>query len=638
MRHLGIATAITFLGLFVSACGGAPTSPVPVDAGEDRFQGEDLPAAVDVPVVVDVATAIDTGALEAGGFDTARADLPEPVDTPLDTSGPCASDDACAGSTLGPVCDAATGRCVPCTPTTDRCPAGQYCVAGMNRCASGCRNDAACTGSTSRCNPTTHACVACLDNGGCSLSAVCVGNECVSACSASRPCPAGQGCCLAGCADTQSSTENCGGCGTRCVAPNATPVCRSGVCGVGSCTAPFANCDGDAANGCETDLRTSVTACGACGTPCASRANSTASCDAGTCRYTCTSGFGDCDGSAANGCETDTSTTPAHCGMCGRSCALPNATAGCALGACTVAACTPGFGNCNGNAADGCEVDVRTGIANCGMCGRVCTLANASPVCSAGTCAIGTCNAGFGNCDGDPSNGCEASLSTPAHCGMCGAACPTPTGPRTVSRCASTGGSATCGVACESGWRDCDSNLTNGCEVTGSCTIERALYSDNFMTGAANWILSNDGTAAFGMSYSQGYCRNPASCFGCAVCIAASSYCPSQATATLRTTFDFSRVVSGTFSFYSLGSPGASDRFIVQATTNGGSSWTSLSTPLPSACCIDSASAQRVDLTSLAGARSVQFRFLFDNQCDGERFGTTWYVDDVTITALERTY
>ncbi len=97
--------------------------------------------------------------------------------------------------------------------------------------------------------------------------------------------------------------------------------------------------------------------------------------------------------------------------------------------------------------------------------------------------------------------------------------------------------------------------------------------------------------------------------------------------------------MSGTYSFYSLGSPGPSDRFIVEASTDGGGTWTSLSTPLPSACCIDSsASAQRVDLTPLAGARSVQFRFLFDNQCDGERFGTTWYVDDVTITALERTY
>ena len=239
MRHLGVATVITFLGLFVTACGGAPAAPV--DAGEDTSQGVDLPTGVDTPVGVDAPAPIDNGVLEAGGFDIPQADLPAAVDTPLDTPSTCTSDAACASSTLGPVCDTATGRCVPCTPTTDRCPAGQYCVAGMNHCASGCRNDTGCSGSTPRCNPSTHACVACLDDGGCSLGAICVGNECVSACSASRPCPTGQGCCLAACADTQSSTENCGSCGMRCVVPNATPVCRSGVCGVGSCTAPFAD-------------------------------------------------------------------------------------------------------------------------------------------------------------------------------------------------------------------------------------------------------------------------------------------------------------------------------------------------------------------------------------------------------------
>jgi hypothetical protein len=34
---------------------------------------------------------------------------------------------------------------------------------------------------------------------------------------------------------------------------------------------------------------------------------------------------------------------------------------------------------------------------------------------------VSSCNAGFGDCDGNASNGCEANLSTdPNHCGMCG--------------------------------------------------------------------------------------------------------------------------------------------------------------------------------------------------------------------------
>jgi hypothetical protein len=82
------------------------------------------------------------------------------------------------------------------------------------------------------------------------------------------------------------------------------------------------------------------------------------------------------------------------------SCALPNATAQCAGGVCIVAACSAGFGDCNGTATDGCETNTHlaqstspatlwandpnpnkdlmpgysrvTAIANCGGCGVTC--------------------------------------------------------------------------------------------------------------------------------------------------------------------------------------------------------------------------------------------------------------------------
>jgi hypothetical protein len=39
----------------------------------------------------------------------------------------------------------------------------------------------------------------------------------------------------------------------------------------------------------------------------------------------------------------------------------------------------------------------------------------------AGACVPGTCAAGFGDCDGDPTNGCEARLAVDGNpCGMCG--------------------------------------------------------------------------------------------------------------------------------------------------------------------------------------------------------------------------
>ncbi len=42
--------------------------------------------------------------------------------------------------------------------------------------------------------------------------------------------------------------------------------------------------------------------------------------------------------------------------------------------------------------------------------------------CADAGCAF-TCEPGFGDCDGDAANGCEADLSRPEHCGACGTAC-----------------------------------------------------------------------------------------------------------------------------------------------------------------------------------------------------------------------
>jgi hypothetical protein len=85
----------------------------------------------------------------------------------------------------------------------------------------------------------------------------------------------------------------------------------------------------------------------------------------------------------------------------------------CANGVCT---CTPGFGDCDGNPQNGCEASLRE-APNCGACGNTC--ANGS--CSAGACQ---CKPGFEDCDHDPKTGCEAELaSDPRACGTCGHDC-----------------------------------------------------------------------------------------------------------------------------------------------------------------------------------------------------------------------
>src|SRR5262249_32571394 len=112
---------------------------------------------------------------------------------------------------------------------------------------------------------------------------------------------------------------NCGACGHVCVAANGTPTCNGGTCGISSCSAGFANCDGNPANGCETNTTTDVNNCGSCGQVC-SPLNDTPACVNGVCASVCNAGFANCNGNPANGCETNITTDVNNCGSCGHIC------------------------------------------------------------------------------------------------------------------------------------------------------------------------------------------------------------------------------------------------------------------------------------------------------------------------------
>lgn len=104
-------------------------------------------------------------------------------------------------------------------------------------------------------------------------------------------------------------------------------------------------------------------------------------------------------------------------------CAPANATAACVLGACGVASCAPDFADCNGLPADGCEASLQT-VNDCGGCGLRCpNLDNAQMACVGGACT-GTCLPGFGDCNGEVADGCERNLlNNRNHCGACGVRC-----------------------------------------------------------------------------------------------------------------------------------------------------------------------------------------------------------------------
>ena len=102
--------------------------------------------------------------------------------------------------------------------------------------------------------------------------------------------------CEGACVDLDTDVEHCGGCSSPC---GQGQLCVGGVC---TCPAPFEVCEGVC-----TDTRFDPAHCGGCasggGTVCLAGSNQVAICVQGVCDVACADGFLDCDGIAANGCE-----------------------------------------------------------------------------------------------------------------------------------------------------------------------------------------------------------------------------------------------------------------------------------------------------------------------------------------------
>jgi hypothetical protein len=186
------------------------------------------------------------------------------------------------------------------------------------------------------------------------------------------------------------------------------------------------------------------------------------------------------------------------CGACGVRCALRtnftptcDATAGCG------GACNERFGDCDGDPATGCEASL-SARETCGDCGTACAAGELCQEDTSGASCVSSCTAGLVECSGS----CVDLGSSILHCGGCDNACPVGS---MASGATCSGG--TCAAVCVAGYSDCDADPSNGCEM-----LQR-FYQDSDGDGfgdAASSMLACPGATPSGYSVSNTDCDDGA--------------------------------------------------------------------------------------------------------------------------------
>jgi|GEM_PF-2251915 len=135
----------------------------------------------------------------------------------------------------------------------------------------------------------------------------------------------------------------------------------------------------------------------------------------------CPQGEKGCDGRCVSVFSPRTGCAQPSCAPC----VLDNATANCDdKGECAIAACRGSYGNCDGEAATGCEIDLDHDPKHCGGCKAVeCQTAHGTSGCSAHQCTIATCDDGFKDCNDEARDGCETDVTVAAQCEGCALGC-----------------------------------------------------------------------------------------------------------------------------------------------------------------------------------------------------------------------
>ncbi|MBK8173063.1 MAG: DUF4114 domain-containing protein [Sandaracinaceae bacterium] len=246
---------------------------------------------------------------------------------------------------------------------------------------------------------------------------------------------------------------------------------------------------------------------------------------------TCNGLDDDCNGLIDDGFNLQTN--PDHCGACGRACGLPFTFPSCVSGECVVETCELGHVDHNGLAIDGCEYeclnsgneicdtldndcDTQTDegfmldndVENCGACGRVCSFANATVLCTAGVCHKDECIGGYEDANAIEADGCEYRctptgielcdgidnncegqidedfdlLTDTLNCGLCGRTC------SFLHAGSACSGGICVPTTCMPGFLDLDGSP--GCEY--ACTVTNAIDSCNRLDDDCNGTVDDE--------------------------------------------------------------------------------------------------------------------------------------------------
>jgi hypothetical protein len=306
---------------------------------------------------------------------------------------------------------------------------------------------------------------------------------------------------------------------TYCSRQNVVPTSGSDPCAAnpdggpadcqGTCVAGTRDCDGNLqTNGCETVIAgLDANNCGSCGHVCTVPTNgSTTACTAGTCTFTCNSGYNVCGSQCL--ATSDYQTDANNCGSCGHVC-VGGAT--CSAGVCGVptASCSTvagasgtiavGFANENGTVTATCSggnviqsvlaASYGTPVAGDSTAGATFSDSTGSPSCnnddslsvtesecplnSATSCSFTASNTTFGDpCVGTAKHYygwfvCAPEMADagalPFYCSRQNIVPASGSDPCTAS---SDGGAAYCSGTCETGFGNCNDNLqSDGCEA-----------------------------------------------------------------------------------------------------------------------------------------------------------------------------